>query len=163
MSDRTEHVFASAGVNPKAAATPLHGAGSPVHDGQRQEMDASDAEVERRRNALRSAGANILEVAMAQAQKGEDPFAVDPNRVRKERRKRQKAEDPEFVAFGTFLKQSLVYIYAAFYIIAQASSYVLVKVGGSASMTAMYLSFSGDCLTGSMPCGMPLHDIPCAW
>ena len=75
-----------------------------------------------------------------QAIKGQDPFqqqataaAVEPSGARgashlKERKQRQPKVDPEFVAFGLLLKDSLVYLYMALFILCQASSFVLIKV-----------------------------------
>ena len=66
----------------------------------------------------------------AQAVKGEDPFqaAAAPSLAPKERKQRQPKVDPEFVAFGLLLKDSLVYVYMALFVICQACSYVLIKV-----------------------------------
>ena len=62
--------------------------------------------------------------------KGEDPFqaAAAPSLAPKERKQRQPKVDPEFVAFGLLLKDSLVYVYMALFVICQACSYVLIKV-----------------------------------
>ena len=48
--------------------------------------------------------------------------------MQKERKQRQPKVDPEFVAFGLLLKDSLVYLYMGLYLICQISSYVLIKV-----------------------------------
>jgi hypothetical protein len=89
--------------------------------------EADGAEELRRKDELRKAGEDYLAQALASANKGKDPFAVDPERVQKERRQRIQKSDPEFEEFGAFLKRAMVYIYVGLYVVCQAASYVLVK------------------------------------
>ncbi|KAG1659223.1 hypothetical protein FOA52_008992 [Chlamydomonas sp. UWO 241] len=105
-----------------------------------QEKVVVDGE-ERRKKELRQAGADYLEAALASATKGEDPLRFE-DRIRKERKaKKARADDPEFVAFGDFLKNWLVYVYIALYIACQASSYVLVKMSFHYMQTPAVLAF----------------------
>ena len=78
---------------------------------------------QQRRQELRKAGAAYLDKAISQASKGADPF-----QQQKPRRQRQERVDPEFMAFGKLLRDNLVYVYVAGFIVCQASSYVLISV-----------------------------------
>ncbi|GAX86042.1 hypothetical protein CEUSTIGMA_g13457.t1 [Chlamydomonas eustigma] len=98
-------------------------------------------EDEARREALRQSGAAYLQKAMEQAIKGQDPFQIDSGGLKKERKRRQPKVDPEFVAFGLLLRDSLVYFYMALYVVCQASSYVLISVSFRSMQTPAVLTF----------------------
>jgi hypothetical protein len=103
--------------------------------------ESTSPEDEARREALRQSGAEYLQKAMEQAVKGQDPFQVDPGRTKKERKHRQPKVDPEFVAFGLLLRDSLVYVYMALYVVCQASSYMLISVSFRSMQTPAVLTF----------------------
>lgn len=87
---------------------------------------------QQRRQELRKAGAAYLDKAISQASKGADPF-----QQQKPRRQRQERVDPEFMAFGKLLRDNLVYVYVAGFIVCQASSYVLISVRTMPSPAAL--------------------------
>jgi hypothetical protein len=86
-----------------------------------------------RREEYRQVGAELLAAAAAAAKTGEDPFQIDPKRVKQ---RREKKEDPEFAAFEMLLKRSQVYIYCGRFCISQASSYMLIKVASKCHQKA---------------------------
>lgn len=99
-----------------------------------------------RREALRKAGADYLEKALAQSRRNPaDHFApVDaplapsasvprpsPTASSRGRRGKQpQALDPDVAAFGQVFESTKLYVYMGLYLACQGAIYVLIKVGG---------------------------------
>ena len=69
---------------------------------------------------------------------GADPFASVEQRGPKTR---QQKEDPEFVAFGSWLRENLVYVFMAGFIVSSAFSYNLISASFSTMQTPAVLAF----------------------
>jgi hypothetical protein len=94
------------------------------------QSSTSDSTEDKRKHELRKAGKEYLERALAQANKGKDPFVAQPVVSKEERvalKRVVSTDDPDVAAFGAWFEGTLLYVLVAVYIAAQASTLVFLK------------------------------------
>lgn len=139
----------------------------PPHSMEAQALDDGEAaagEAEReRREALRKAGQDYVEKALAAARHGGNPFEVGASTTTRTHdaaaapapsssaqaasaskptsKPKQQHLDPDVAEFGRFYESNKVYLYSALYIVSQASLWVLLKGSLAAMKAPAVLSF----------------------